>query len=195
MRLPWRAYDPARYWSRRADPNVAEPDPARAEFDRDFIAGALGDAHNIFELGPGTGRTFAAYSPGQTVTTRDITNRHHAHLEGLAQQAGITLCQTLASDPLAPFEHGGRDFEVGISSQVFLHMPPEIFSHAITQMARICQRLIIIAGYHSTFPGTAGTHLPAHVFSHDYILALGDLGCRITDIRSRAEILYVTADT
>ena len=193
MKLPWRRYDPARYWASRADPNVAEPDPERAAHDRDFIARALTGAATIFELGPGTGRTFAAYRAGQSVTTRDITDRHKDRLADLARARGITLTQTRAPDPLSSFDASDQSFDAAICIQVFLHMPPPAFDHAISELSRIARRLVIVSGYHATF-AQAGARLPAHVFSHDYIAALNRLNRPMSDIRSRAGILYLVAD-
>ena len=188
-----RRYDPAGYWGRRADPNACAPDPERVAFDRDFVASATRDASSVFELGPGTGRTLEAYRPGQLITTRDITDRHRLRIAGIAAERGLSVEQGFSSDPLASYPYPDCAFDIGVTVQVLLHMPPDAFRHAISELSRVSERLAIVSGYHATFPEEAGRHLPRHVFAHDYIAALCELGRVVTGAASRDGILYVTA--
>ena len=187
-----KRYDPVSYWSTRTDPNAdTGKNTARVATDLAFIGEHLDGP--VFELGPGTGRTFAAYPSGIDVTTRDLSDQHRDHLAALASEGGFSLTQTHTSDPMDRFPAEDQAFGTGLCCQVFLHMPPESFAHAISELSRVSRKLVIIAGFHSTFPEETRKILAAHVFSHDYIAAVTGLGRTIRDVRSEHGLIYLMA--
>ncbi len=188
-------YNPISYWNARSDPNnEAGRAHERVATDVDFIGKHVGELKSIFELGPGVGRTFRAYKAGANVTSLDISKAYADQLSAAAAEAGVVLQQHCQAGLLDRFPFDDASFEVGVACQVMLHQPPDVFAHSIREMSRICAKLVIISGFHSTFPQSATKAIGApHVFSHDYIWALCELGRSCADVRSAHEIIYICA--
>lgn len=191
-----KPYDVLAYWNSRPDPNNAEGNSApRVENDVGFIRKHLGSAKHVLDLGPGVGRTWTAFDAGLTVQTLDVARQHAGRLAEIARTRGFSLEQAYLDAPLDRFPFADRRFDVGICCQVFLHQPPEVFAHSIAEFSRVSARLILISGFHSTFPDVAKAAIKAdHVFSHDFIAAVQSLGRTITDVQSRGGLLFLHAE-
>jgi hypothetical protein len=172
-------YDPIAYWNSRPNPNnVQGESPERVNFDAGYIRRAIEDFDPILELGPGVGRTFSAYNKGRHVTTLDISHEYAGKLSSVGQSLGLHLNQCYLTQIYDPFPFGDKEFSVGVASQVLLHIPPEFIRHSMSELVRVCEKVVIITAYTHGFPTKRGYH----VFNHDYFGLCTDLGCAMHDV-------------
>lgn len=177
-------YDPATYWNHRPNPNnEAGVQRDRVDFDVAYIQRSVdGEQDLVLELGPGVGRTFGAYGPGQHVTSLDLSRIYREQLAELANSQGIDLDQRFLADPADPFPFGDSTFSVAVASQVLLHVPPDNIRHTMSELVRVSRRTVAISAFRHGEP--IGVHAGAHDFNHDYITIATDLGCALHDVIS-----------
>ena len=174
-------YDPVSYWGGRANPNSPEGESQkRVDFDVGYISQAIGDvAESVLELGPGVGRTFKAYYKSNIrVTTLDISRKYADDLLLASQKQGIELEQFYldTGDSVFPFENNA--FPVGVASQVLLHIPPVSIRHSLSELIRVCEKVVVITAYAHGKP----TKIDHHVFNHDYFSLCTELGCSMHNV-------------
>lgn len=174
-------YDPAKYWNTRENPNsdsgLADD---RVEFDAGYIRAMVGDAKDILELGPGVGRTLRAYSAAHNLTSLDLSTSYSDKLARAASSRGLSLRQLHLDGPDDRFPFDNRRFAVGVCSQVLLHVPPEHVVHSVSELVRVCERVVVITKYRHGAP-TVDPHVQ-HVFNHDYFGLCTSLGCSMNEL-------------
>lgn len=176
-----KRYDPATYWNSRKNPNNMEGTASqRVAFDTHYIAARVRLASCVLELGPGVGRTLAAYKPNTVVTTLDLSRSYATELEEKASALDLTLDQHYLGSPGDAFPFADKSFQVGVASQVLLHVPPEFIEHTISELTRTCNELTIITAYRHGEP-TVSSRVK-HVFNHDYFNLFSALGCEINGL-------------
>ena len=179
-------YDPKAYWNSRQDPNAPDGKSAdRVSFDVNYIKKHLGQASPVFELGPGVGRTFEAYERGTEIVTLDLSRIYSQRLSRVAQECGLSLRQHYLDDGMQRFPFDDDQFDIGVSCQVFLHQPPDLFAHSLSEFARICRNAVIISGIK---PRTGSS---SHVFSHDYLEKTGNLRRLASNVTIKNSIIYL----
>lgn len=186
-------YDPMKYWAERENPNnpAGETDE-RVAADCTYLNAMVGDARKVFELGPGVGRTIPAYAPGTDLTTVDISRKYSERLQAAAEKQSLRLHQNYLKETLAAFPFEKNSFPIGVSFQVFIHQPPEIFAHSFGELVRVSEKIVISAGLHRNLATSKAAKSP-HVFAHDYLLAASANNCEINNLILREGCLYFTA--
>jgi methyltransferase family protein len=163
-------YDPYSYWNSRKNPNKSDNAPPWIiQHVSQFTSGV----DRIFELGPGVGRTFDVYPPGQSIVTVDLSKKYAETLRVRAEARGLNLSQHFLSDPadVLPFEDD--TFNLGLCLQVLMHVPPKYIAHAMGELARVSRRTVVIAGVNPEWNGSR----TVHCFNHDYLRICGEIGC------------------
>lgn len=189
-----RLYSPKRYWSSRKDPNNAK---GKADdivaVDQSYIHNYVKEASSVLELGPGTGRTFGAYSPGQGIWALEITDRYRGTLERNARnnQLGLHFYELNKSDSDFPFND--KAFRVGVAAQVLMHVPPETVKHTVSELIRTCERVIVIATY--THGVSTRGPIAKQVFNHPYFELVSGLGCYMNHVFWQDGRLYFVVET
>ena len=184
------AYEPMRYWNTRRYPNAdIGEEKNRIEFDTSYIRENVNAGDRVLELGPGLGRTFPAYAPDTEVVTLDISRNYQEELNAVANSLGLKLEQRFLASTLEPFPFADRQFDVGVSFQVFIHQPPDVFAHNFSEMARVCGRLIVSVGLHRNTSNSKRA-IGRHVFRHDYILEASKRGKRMSNLLENDRVLY-----
>ena len=179
--LKFSRYDPVAYWNTRENPNNEQGlEPARIRFDTGFIRAAVAELDPVLELGPGVGRTFEAYSKEQHITTLDLSRIYSERLILRAKELGLTLSQNFLSNPDQRYPFNDGEFAVGVASQVFLHVPPEIIYHSVSEMMRVCKKVVVISYYEHGVPTSpkSGTSC----FNHDYFTIVTEIGCEMNNV-------------
>lgn len=178
-RILRKRYNPVAYWNCRSNPNnVMGESPERVKFDAGYIKRNIEGNDPVLELGPGVGRTFSAFMPGSHVTTLDISSKYTKELSSIGQSLGLHLTQRYLNQPLDPFPFDDMTFPVGVASQVLLHIPPNLIKHSLSELLRVCGKVVVITAY------THGlsTNKAYHVFNHDYFSLCTDLGCAMHEV-------------
>lgn len=188
----WGKYDPFTYWSERENPNNSEGErQERVNFDVEYIRGAIGDVNSILELGPGVGRTFAAYTCDSNIATLDISTNYAEKLLSVADALNLHLTQQYLK-PRAPFPFEDQSFNVGVASQVLLHVPPESIEHTLSELVRVCEKIVIITAYKHEPPCIRLNG--NHVFNHDYFSICTSLGCVMNNVVMNDGRILFTAE-
>ena len=183
-------YDPITYWNKRKDPNSdAGREIGRVSFDTNYIRRNTASVDSVLELGPGIGRTFSSYDPGMQITTLDITRNYQEELARVARSAGLGLQQYFLADPREKYPFPDQEFDVGVSFQVFIHQPADIFEHSFAEMARVCKKVIVSVGAHCN-TAKSQPHSAPHVFRHDYILQAQKIKRVISNLLIERNVLY-----
>ena len=185
-------YDPVAYWNARKNPNSDSGlESARVRFDTEYIAAAVGGASSVFELGPGVGRTFDAYSSGQKITTLDLSKSYTDQLRRRAEASSIDLTMHFLDSALAEFPFCDGAFPIGVTSQVLLHVPPDNIEHTISELCRTCGKIVVISLFIHGKPvsGPWGRH----VFNHDYPMLFSERGWALSDVVFHEERLLFVA--
>jgi SAM-dependent methyltransferase len=186
-------YDPTSYWNARTDPNNDEGrNSARVAFEVNYIATNLPTSGRVLELGPGVGRTFAAYPSTTRVATIDISRLYASRLAETADRLGVQLEQTFIEDLTSRFPFDDYEFDCGVAFQVFIHQPKEVFSHQFAEMCRVCRRVLVCAGLHAN-TGNAQKAMATHVFAHDYLVESAKCGRIVQNLLVRDAVLYFVA--
>lgn len=175
-------YDPATYWAARPNPNRSATAPRSMLA---YVRRHLGNERRVLELGPGVGRTFEVYQAGTEVVTVDITDRYAEALSRQADRVGINLQQHVVARPGAPLPFNDRAFPVGVCAQVLLHIPPAHIAGTIRELARVCERCIVITGADTQWAETA-----SHCFAHDYLRICGSMQCALDDFYENNNALF-----
>jgi len=185
-------YDPIKYWNNRLNPNAPEGlTEKRVAFDTEYISSAVKGLYPILELGPGVGRTFSAYEKGCHITALDISKRYSYQLKEASLSLGLELEQYYLSAIHDPFPFGETTFKVGVASQVLMHIPPEHLRHTLSELIRVCKKIVIITSYSHGFPVRFKKGPDLHCFNHDYFSLCTELGCIISDlIENEGRILF-----
>lgn len=174
-------YNPITYWNKRENPNNKEGEnPARIKFDVDYISRHTRNENKILELGPGIGRTISAYNESQNITTLDISHKYSTQLTHAIERSGLSVEQKYLTDLDCDFEEADGAYEVGVCCQVLLHIPPQSIAHMLSEMIRVCSKIVIITSYKHGTP-VISSRL-THVFNHDYITLCTELGCVMNDV-------------
>ena len=175
------SYDPFTYWNSRANPNNIEgTDAARVAFDSGYIASAVSDLDPVLELGPGVGRTLGAYARGRNITALDLSRAYTDQLLLRGSELGLKLTPLYLSSPMDPFPLADKSFPVGVASQVLMHIPPESVTHSLSELVRVCERVVVISTYQHGAPTISDA--VTHVFNHDYFSMATDLGCAMHEV-------------
>ncbi|KAA8976806.1 class I SAM-dependent methyltransferase [Halospina sp. K52047b] len=184
-------YNPKEYWNQRTDPNNEKGnEQERVAFDRDYIDRQVRGSSSVLELGPGVGRTFDAYNKGVNVSALDISENYKEQLveEATKRSLGISFCCLDRAD--SSFPYSDKKFPVGVASQVLLHIPPANIKHTISELVRTCEKVVIITFYeHSP---ERKNKKAKHVFNHDYIKIISELGCQIDNLVMKDKRIYFT---
>jgi hypothetical protein len=178
-------YDPKQYWEDRPNPNAKGHDQA-PKFIYDFIGPAIKGYTSILELGPGLGRTFDVYKPEQKITTLDLSTRYKDIIEERAKAFGLTVDQNFLDAPDAPFPFEDKAFEIGMTVQVLMHVPPAHIETSIRELIRTSHECVVVTSV-GPAPGTK----PSHVFTHDYDGLFTKLGATIVekDVRTNTVLM------
>jgi hypothetical protein len=186
-------YNPKSYWGQRKNPNNPAGEIAsRVDFDCDYLTKMVGDARTIVELGPGTGRTMAAYAPGTRLTTVDITDRYLPDLTAAADRQSVKLTPHILEEAEHRYPFDNNAFPVGVSFQVFIHQPYELFAHSFGELMRVARTVIVCAGIHRNSATSKPPGSP-HVFAHDYLAATAAHGRVADGVTLREGRLYFVA--
>lgn len=191
MRAISYKYDPVQYWNERTNPNgVQGLLPEQIAYDVKYISTGLSDCKKVFELGPGVGRTMAAYKPGTRLFSLDISVKYRGQLEAVARDKRITLIQKHARSLNLDFPFEDGEFGVSVCSQVLMHVPPSQIHHAAQELLRVSKRVVVI----STFlPAAPERTVAPHVFNHDYLSIFSGLGCFLDSLMVNHGRIYFYA--
>lgn len=172
-------YEEHAYWNQRHDPNSPEGwEDAHLRMTVEYIREHTKDSHHVLELGPGVGRTLEAHPPGRKVTGYDISTLYRDRIKERARELGIDFTLDIASSDNGVLPYGDHAFDVGVSSQVFLHQRPERIEKMMREMARVCVRVVVVTG------GYRISRRAAHVFDHDYPAITTVIGCEMNHVRA-----------
>jgi ubiquinone/menaquinone biosynthesis C-methylase UbiE len=190
------SYNPKQYWMTRENPNAREGEAEdRVQTDIAFIRQAAAEANKVLEVGPGVGRTLDAYQSGQRVTTLDLSTNYQGKIAAKAEELDLQISQNFLDSAENAYPFRDNEFDLAVSCQVFMHLPPQVMDQAIREFSRMADKLVIIAGFFSTFPDQATAAFKAnHVFSHDYVALLQGVGFDVARIESRYGRIYIMAD-
>jgi len=176
-------YDPVEYWNTRSQPNT-EKAPGISQMHSDFFHRNIGHAPAILELGPGVGRLFALYKNSRdgVFATLDLTRQHERTVELAAREQNLVVKQYFIAEADAAYPFADNQFDIGVSSFVFIHVPFEYIRHSMSEMARTCRKVIVFASDNPAWPKTEAERKPStHVFGHDYQALCSDLGLVVHD--------------
>lgn len=180
-------YEPKEYWETREHPNTAA-DPGISPVEIDFLAPKLRVAHSLLEIGPGVGRLFPLYRNLARVCTVDLSTSYRDRARNAAQRAGITVADYYLGDALAPLPFLDREFDIGITSHVLMHVPFENIEWTMSEAARCCRRVVVISAKHRFWPRKGQTFdLKWHCFAHDYEVICRSIKCAFTPFTVFAE--------
>ncbi len=185
-------YNPITYWNNRQNPN--NPFGNKKEkiyFDVNYIKQNLDESKIIFELGPGIGRTFSAYTPGTTIHSLDISTNYQTQLYRNAKKKELFLKQFFLKDMNHQFPFDNNSFNIGVTSQVLLHIPPRFITHFMQELSRICKKIIVITR-DSNHHNRQQSLLSKHVFNHNYEQICSTIGCTISNFNKKYGCLYFT---
>ena len=185
----FKKYNPDNYWKHRKNPNNSDGESKkRIEFDVKYIKSEIKQEKKILELGPGVGRTIEAYSHDTQLFTLDISEKYHDILKEKCENNEISLKQNyIKSHENFPFAN--NEFNVGVTSQVLLHVPPNLISHTMSELTRVCKKVVIITAYTHGVKKFFGLN---HVFNHNYFNISTELGCRMDNlIMNEGRICFV----
>lgn len=176
-------YDPVEYWNTREQPNT-EKNPGVSIAHAGYFSQHLQPGSKILELGPGIGRLFPMYvgAKNKTFSTLDIATQHRDTVDAAARALDLTVEQSFIgkSDERYPFSD--HEFDVGVSSYVFIHVPFDLIRHSMSEMARVARRTIIFASDNPAWAQTPADRKPStHCFNHDYAQLCKELGLIIFD--------------
>lgn len=181
-----QVYDERSYWGKRQDPNAKEGwEEQHLAMTVNYIREQSKGANTVLEIGPGVGRTLDAHSTGRKITGYDISDLYKDRVCARAKELGLDFSLDIAVEGAERFPYTDGQFDVGVSSQVFLHQKPENIKHMMSEMARVCQKVVVVTGGYR-FKGAA------HVFDHDYPALATELGCEMNHVRAwTPHILFV----
>lgn len=180
-------YDPVEYWSNREHPNTAE-NPGISKAESDFIGPRIQSVNSLLELGPGVGRLFPLYSKINFVTTLDISSNYQERASLGAAQAGIEVKAHYLESVTDEFPFESLTFDVGLAAHVLMHIPFENIEHTMKQLARCCERVIVISAKHRYWPKKNQEYdRKWHCFAHDYRSVCSQLGLMYFDEVTLAE--------
>lgn len=181
-----QAYDERSYWGKREDPNAKEGwEEQHLAMTVNYLREHTEGAKSVLEIGPGVGRTLDAHSSDRKITGFDISNMYRERVCARAAELGLDFTLDIAEEGVDAFPYTDQQFDVGVSSQVFLHQKPENIKHMMSEMIRVCQKVVVVTGGYR-FKGAA------HVFDHDYPALATELGCEMNHVRAwTPHILFV----
>ena len=188
--LVGQKYVPEDYWNERSIPNTSRTELI-STIHRDFIKKHIRDRNQIFELGPGDGRLFQLYG-GKTLSTLDLTNKHSEFLVDKAVHYNIQLNQFYYANVLDSFPFSDKKFEIAVASQVLIHIPFEAIKHAICELLRISESVLIISSKVPSWPKTqAEVKVHSHCFTHDYVEMFKGLNSKVIEIEENEKTLMI----
>lgn len=171
-------FNAKQYWEKRSNPNTSKSETA-PQFLYDFIRPYLIDKTNILELGPGIGRTFDIYKPDQRINTLDLSTKYIDQITSRAKELGLSVLQNHLDSPSHPFPFDSKVFELGICSQVLMHVPYDCIEFTMSELLRTSMKVVIVT--------TKKTHLDGvkarHVFGHDYFAVSSSIGGVVEDYK------------
>jgi ubiquinone/menaquinone biosynthesis C-methylase UbiE len=179
-------YNEQKYWNKRSDPNTIRG--WFSEFRKltiEYIKKNVAEAESILELGPGRGRTLEAYNSQQKIRGYDISSLYSEQLMQRAKILNLNIRLDIAESVSSFFPYVENKFDVGVSCQVFLHQRPENIVHVMSEMARVCNKVVTVTGGYSS-----NRLLARHVFSHDYPTICAKLDCEMNHVIAYPPHIY-----
>ena len=190
LMLRFKNYDPKKYWSKRSNPNNKAGEEVTHARHVDYITEHTRGAKKIFELGPGVGRTFDAYQKGSELICLDISRNYEQTAQAVAKKFGLDFSLEEMMDGVSAFPFSDASFEVGVASQVFLHVPKSDINHYLSECLRVCKKLVVITSYKHN-PVSSLINLSSnHVFNHNYLEICTNLDFRIDDVKWSNDQIY-----
>lgn len=186
----FKKYDPKDYWSSRNNPNNKEGETKTLNNHLDYIGFHTASIEKVFELGPGVGRTFDAYEKGTSITGLDITSTYKQIAQKRAVTLGLHFSLEELSDSSSSFPFTDDSFEVGVASQVLLHVPNTDIYDYLSECLRVCEKLVVITAYRHSSKASFFERSSRHVFNHNYFKICTDLGFAMNDVLWRNNQLY-----
>lgn len=153
------SYNPQRYWEKRAPSYSQAPPQHELENFQQWMQELR--PKSILEVGSGWGviyQALASIGLGHVTSLCDISPTMCQNCE---QRTGVL--PVLWDGTTLPFENDR--FEVVVSFNVMLHVPPSRIEHFISEHMRVARRYLFVATY---VPAATPERLAAHVFVHDY---------------------------
>lgn len=174
-------YDPVEYWNARQHPNTKE-DPGIREDHAQYLNKYISNARGVLEIGPGVGRLFSLYTPLGKVHTVDISKHYIDRLRQAAKDNNVSLSDHYLDSATSDFPFSDNQFSIGIASYVFLHVPFENIKHTMSEMARTCEKVVIMSGIGESWPKNEAERKPSsHCFNHDYEKICSEIGCEVVE--------------
>lgn len=155
-------YNSKEYWNNRKDPNKYNH---IMEYEQVSIVPFVKDADRVLDFGCGIGRTFPLYEDKQ-VTGVDFSSMYAERCDNRMSH----IVHDVHSEDL-PFKND--TFDVGLLIKVTLHATDKEVRRIISEVGRVCNKVMIIA-YNGNLE-----KLAPHVFKHDYLSIIKELGFSI----------------
>jgi len=182
------SYNPKQYWENRPNPNAKGHDRA-PDFIYAFLGPPLGGKTSILEVGPGLGRMLDLYVPGQRITTIDLSTRYRETVCKRAEALSLSVEQRFLDGPEATFPFDDKEFEIGITVQVLMHIPPEYVKTTVREIIRTTRVSLVVAS-----AGPPPGKKPPHVFAHDYEALFSGLGATVVDFQRRTNTVMLRTE-
>ena len=153
------SYHPKQYWEHRAGSYSHVPPLAELENFQQWMREI--QPKSILEVGSGWGavyRVLASIGLGHLTTLCDFSP---TMCQNCKNRTGVL--PVLWDGITLPFEDDR--FEMVVSFNVMLHVPPSRIEHFISEHMRVARRYLFVATY---TPAQMPERLATHVFVHDY---------------------------
>jgi len=141
-----KKYNIVDYWNTRKNPCTKDVERfvKLTKLNLSFVKLQVSGCKKILDFGPGYGRVFSAYIGVKEVVGLDVTRQHEEKLiEESKKQKFLFkfICKKYEVDKL---EFDDKEFDAVVSSQVFLHQPPDIIENIMKELIRVGKKVIVI---------------------------------------------------
>lgn len=186
-------YQPEVYWNKRRHPNTQADAPITGA-DQNFFYPLIRAASSILEIGPGVGRLFPLYTSHGAITTLDVSKNYASRARAAADAAGVAVQAAYVERADQRYPFADATFDLGVTALVFQHIPFDTIAHAMTEAARVCDRVAVRCSINTQWPKRGDAFDPqAHCFLHDYPALCRELGLTLMlyDDRSSGSVNVV----
>lgn len=155
-------YNSFEYWNERKEPNKYNH---IMDYEKREITPFVKDCKTVLDFGCGIGRTFPLYEDKQ-VTGVDFSAIYKDRCDARYNHIVHNV-----HDSNLPFHK--NTFDKGLLIKVLLHAPENEVKTILKEVGRVCKEVMLISYY-----GNLDVLAP-HVFKHEYIDIIKDLGFKV----------------
>uniref|UniRef100_A0A6M3J146 Putative methyltransferase n=1 Tax=viral metagenome TaxID=1070528 RepID=A0A6M3J146_9ZZZZ len=192
-------YNEREFWAKQKSREKEDLDPRVLERHARYIRTFVEEGDFALDFGPGEGYMLEAFSNAEMLTLIDIVDVHvdkiqYIAIDVLKNTKSIEFV-LLEDDNLVKLPFPNKYFNVAVACEVLLHIKPVNIVLLMKELARVANKVVIIAFYNPDIAFDKGSFNPDHFqycFNYNYPRICNKNGLDMDNIKLKDNQIFFT---